>query len=94
MVRCSKKRLKGELRENTFHNSGNNKYIHKLAMQERKLIMLTKINKPCPACGKETVFIDTNSSFITEEYVDIPAVCSSCKEELHITYDFSQLTVD
>lgn len=53
-----------------------------------------KIKLPCPTCGNQTVILHTLDTFLTAEYVDIPAHCETCKEELLVLYDFRELTLD
>ena len=56
---------------------------------------MIRLTRPCPACkAARSVMIDMNSSFVTDDYIDVPGHCEVCKEELRVVYDFSLLEVD
>lgn len=49
----------------------------------------------CPSCkANNCIEVNQNDSFITDEYVDIPAKCNKCQEEVRLLYDFKSLTLD
>jgi len=52
-------------------------------------------NLKCPKCGElNCVSFNQDNAFFTPDYVDIPANCEKCKEELRIVYDFTECTID
>lgn len=56
---------------------------------------LIRLTRPCPACKADrSVMIDMNSSFVTDDYIDVPAHCEVCEEGLRVVYDFALLEVD